>query len=102
MRRLSLSALFVCIWSGVAAAEPSLAARWNQVLLDAVKATRSGDVVVARSLAIVHTAMFDAWACYDDKAVSSHAGATCRRPAAERTAAAKEKAISYAAYRTLI
>jgi PAP2 superfamily len=96
------AALATVLWPAAAIAEPTVAARWNQSLLDAVKATRSSDVVTARSLAVVHTAMFDAWASYDDKALSTTTGAAWRRPAGERTAANKEKAVSYAAYRTLI
>src|SRR5262245_54512862 len=96
------AALATVLWPAAAIAEPTVAARWNQSLLDAVKATRSSDVVTARSLAVVHTAMFDAWASYDDKALSTTTGAASRRPAGERTAANKEKAVSYAAYRTLI
>jgi Domain of unknown function (DUF6851)/VCPO second helical-bundle domain len=86
----------------MATAEPTVAAQWNQAVLDAVKTARAGDVVVARSLAIVHTAMFDAWAAYDDKALSTQTGARWRRPQAERTQANKEKAVSYAAYRALL
>lgn len=84
------------------AAEPSAAVRWNQALLDAVKATRASDVVTARALAVVHTAMFDAWACYDDKAIGTHVGTTWRRPTAERSPANKQAAASQAAYRTLL
>jgi hypothetical protein len=59
-------------------------------------------VVTARALAVVHTAMFDAWAAYDGKAVGTQTGVLWRRPAAERTAGNKEKAVSHAAYRTLV
>ena len=101
-RAFVLAALVALVWPGFAWAEPTVAARWNQTLLDAVKATRANDVVTARALAIVHTAMFDAWAAYDDKALSTQTGAAWRRPQAERTPANKEKAVSYAAYRALI
>jgi PAP2 superfamily len=94
--------LWVLLWPLSASAAPSAAAQWNQVLLDSVKATRASDVVTARALAIVHTAMFDAWAAYDETALSTHTGALWRRPASEHTPSAKEKAIGYAAYRALI
>jgi hypothetical protein len=53
-------------------------------------------------LAIVVTAMYDAWAAYDDKAVGTRLGGKLRRPAAERTEANKRKAIAYATYRALL
>jgi hypothetical protein len=98
-----LWAIVIAVLFPVAAlAAPTVASQWNQVLLDAVKATRSNDVVTARALAIVHTAMFDAWAAYEERALSTQTGALWRRPAAERTVANKEKAVSHAAYRALI
>jgi hypothetical protein len=87
---------------GPGIADSTVAAKWNQALLDAVKATRTSDVATARALAIVHTAMFDAWACFDDNALSTQTGAIWRRPVSERGVANKEKAASYAAYRTLV
>ena len=57
--------------------------------------------VVSRTLAIWATAVFDAWAAYDDKAVSSRHGSAMRRPDAERTLANKQTAISYASYHAL-
>src|SRR5258706_14436617 len=104
MRRLraTLLAILLSLMAVPALAEPTVAARWNQALLDAVKATRASDVVTARALAIVHTAMFNAWACYDAAAISTDTGGAWRRPAAERTPTAKQTAIRYAAYLTLI
>lgn len=75
--------------------------QWNKVLLQAVRDTKFTPPKVSRTLAIVHTAIFDAWAAYDSKAVATHGG-DLRRPEAERTDANKEKAISFAAYTTLI
>jgi hypothetical protein len=57
--------------------------------------------MVARGLAVVHTAMYDAWAPYDANAVGTRLGASLRRPADERTDANKTRAVSYAAYRAL-
>jgi hypothetical protein len=76
--------------------------RWDEATLAAVRAVRPGPTVVARSLAMVHTAMYDAWAPYDARAVGTRLGGTLRRPADERTADYKSKAMSYAAYRTLL
>jgi hypothetical protein len=57
--------------------------------------------MVARALAVVHTAIFDAWAAYDETAVGTRLGGRLRRPVAERTDANKQVAVSYAAYRAL-
>jgi hypothetical protein len=51
---------------------------------------------------VVHTAIYDAWAAYDAKAVGTRLGGSLRRPKAERTPNRKSKAISYAAYRVLL
>ena len=56
----------------------------------------------SRTLAIWATAMYDAWAAYDAKAVGSRLGGTLRRPAAERTLENKKTAISYASYKALL
>jgi len=57
--------------------------------------------MVSRALAIVHTCVYDAWAAYDERAIGTELSGALRRPASERTAANKEKAISYAAFRAL-
>jgi hypothetical protein len=58
--------------------------------------------VVARAISVVHTAIFDAWAAYDVRALGTRLGGTLRRPAVERTPENKNKAISFAAYRALV
>jgi hypothetical protein len=73
--------------------------RWDEATLAAIRATKPGPAIVARALAVVHTAMFDAWAPYDAVAVGTQLSGSLRRPAAERTIEYKSKAISYAAYR---
>jgi hypothetical protein len=83
-------------------AEANAALAWNRTSLDAVSSGTLGPPMVARALAIVHTAMFDAWAAYDDAAVGTRLGASLRRPVAEHTPASKSEAISYAAYRALV
>jgi hypothetical protein len=85
-----------------AAASDNVALRWNEVLLQAVRNTRLAPMFTARALAVVHTAMYDAWSAYDETAVGTRLGGTLRRPAAERTPANREKAVSYAAYRALV
>jgi hypothetical protein len=75
--------------------------RWNSALLQAVRNVRSNPVVTARALAVVHTAMYDAWAAYDRYAVGTRTGGSLRRPRSERTDENKRIAVSYAAYRAL-
>ena len=58
--------------------------------------------ILSRQMAIWATAVFDAWAAYDEKAVGSRLGGSLRRPAAERTPANKEKAIAYASHHALL
>ena len=74
---------------------------WDNVALYAIRSTKPGPPVVARALAIVHTAMYEAWSQYDITATGTLLGGKFRQPAAERTTANKAKAISYAAYRVL-
>jgi hypothetical protein len=82
--------------------------RWNERLLESIRAnpSRTGPTVSARAVGVLHTATYDAWAAYDAVAVDTRqrlsTDPTPRRPAAERTLANKEKAISYAAYRVLL
>jgi hypothetical protein len=58
--------------------------------------------VLSRTLAIWATAMYDAWAAYDEHAVGTRLGGSLRRPAVERTDENRKRAISYASYRALI
>ena len=76
--------------------------RWDEQTLAAIRELHTGPTVNARALAIVHTAMYDAWAAYDATAVGTRLGGSLRRPAAERTEANKSAAMSYAAYRVLL
>ena len=77
-------------------ADDDAALRWSEQALAAIRALKTGPTVNARALAIVHTAMYDAWAAYDATAVGTRLGGTLRRPAAERTEAYKSLAVSMA------
>ena len=79
-----------------------VALAWNNVTLNAIRATRPSPPVSARALAIVHTAMYDAWAAYDSVAVGTRHGAQLRRPLAEQTPANQVRAFSFAAYTALL
>ena len=89
----------------VANPNPSAAYTWMNVILEtsARRVDRVGarPTIIAREMMISSTAMFDAWACYDDKAVGTQLGGKLRRPIAERTKDNKAKAIGYAVTRTL-
>lgn len=85
---------------------PSAAYRWMHVMQEAsgrsVDRVGARPTIISREMHIVVTAMYDAWAAYDAKAVGTRLGGALRRPEAERTLANKEKAIAHAAYRALL
>jgi Domain of unknown function (DUF6851)/VCPO second helical-bundle domain len=89
-----------------AATGDSVVLDWNQRALDAIVATRTGPTIAARALAVVHTAIYDAWAAYDPVAVDSRGrlrvNPELRQPAVERTLDNKTKAVSFAAYAALV
>ena len=58
----------------VAATSDNVAIRWDNAALQAIRVAKLGPPIVARALAIVHTAMYDAWAAYDDRAVGTRLG----------------------------
>lgn len=101
-RTLLLAFASFALATALPARADTLLAGWNDVTLRAIRNSTLGPPMVARALAIVHTATYDAWAAYDEVAVGTRLGGTLRRPVEERTLANKEKAISYAAYRALI
>src|SRR5689334_25127781 len=81
--------------------QPSAVYQWDSVELIALRNAHLGPPMVARALAVAHTAMYDAWTAYDDKAVGTQVGGSLRRPKNERTTQNKERAVSFAAYRAL-
>lgn len=74
---------------------------WDKITLQAIRFTLPGPPVVARTLALVHTAQYEAWSQYDDTAVGTLLGDRYRQPVAARTWWNKTDAMSYAAYRVL-
>lgn len=80
----------------------SVVVRWNQAFLEGVRESTLGPPMVSRALAIVHTAVYDAWVAYDRDAVGTRLGGALRRPPWERTRENKEEAISFAAYRAAV
>ena len=79
----------------------SVIIQWNELLLEAIRQTKPGPPVCARSIAIVYTSIYDAWAAYDPIAKPTQPGIP-QRPVAENTIPNKETAIHYAAYRALL
>lgn len=86
--------------------QPSAAYRWLNIVLEAsardVERVGAMPTILSRQMAIPCTAMFNAWAAYDDKAVGTEYGGKLRRPENERTQKNKETAIAYATYRTAV
>ena len=84
----------------------SAAYEWLDIALEATarEVDRNGarPTVLSRTLVVAMTAMYDAWAAYDAKALGTQLGGRLRRPAAERTDANKRKALAYATYRALV
>lgn len=80
--------------------EWSVARRWDEALLDAIRRALPAPTVHARNLYHVSAAMWDAWAAYDPKAdgvfVTEKVGIL-----PWEKARARETAMSYAAYRVL-
>ncbi len=78
--------------------EWSVARRWDEALLDAIRRSLPNPPVHARNLYHASAAMWDAWATYDPTAtgVFFH-----EKHSAGNVATARNEAISYAAYRVL-
>ncbi len=85
----------------IGSARQSLAYHWLDVLLDTAAAdvvrNSARPTILSRAMAVVTAAMYEAWAPFDDRARGQFFGDTLRRPAAERTLANKQAAISFAA-----
>ena len=79
-----------------ASAEWSVARRWDETVLDAVRRDLPAPTVHARNLFHVSAAMWDAWAVYDQSAAGYF---FTEKHGADDVAAARNEAISYAAYR---
>lgn len=85
----------------VAEGQRSVVLTWDDVAMVAIREAKPAPTVVARALAVLHTAIYDAWAPYDAKAIGTQPNEPSRRPLAEQTESNKRRAVSYAAYRAL-
>jgi len=77
----------------------SVARHWNESVLSAIRSDFPAPTVHARNLYHSSAAMWDAWAAYDPVAVG---GFVDEEHAADDVTAAREEAMSYAAYRVLV
>ena len=77
----------------------SVARVWNEALLDAIRRDTPAPTVHARNLFHVSAAMWDAWAAYDPHA---RGYLVTEKLQADDVRAAREAALSYAAYRVLL
>ncbi|MGD0247727.1 MAG: vanadium-dependent haloperoxidase [Candidatus Limnocylindrales bacterium] len=84
--------------SQMAHPEWSVARRWDEALLDAIRRALPNPPVHARNLFHTSVAMWDAWAAYDPQASGY---LVKEKDTASDVAAARNEAISYAAYRVL-
>lgn len=80
------------------APDGSIARRWNEQLLNAIRRDTPRPGVHARNLFHASVAMWDAWAAYDELADGY---VVTEKQASEDVAVARSEAISYAAYRVL-
>ena len=112
MKSVSLAvviALIVCIFSSTIDAKNSVARQWNEVMLSAIRKDLARPPVQARNLFHISAAMYDAWAVYDNTAKPYFLGKTVGGftipftgiSAPVNLQAAREEAVSYAAYRLL-
>src|SRR5580765_1657798 len=69
--------------------KPSAAYQWLDTLLEAsgrdAERNRPRPTILSRTMAVVLTSMYDAWAAYDDVAVGTRLAGKLRRPSSERT-----------------
>ena len=93
-------------WDQKSSPKATVAYQWLGIMLEAaardVERIGAQPTILSRQMAIPVTAMFDAWAAYDEKAVGTMLGSKLRRPKTERTRKNKETAIAYAMYRSCL
>ena len=77
----------------------NLVLQWNELALEAIRKSKPGPPMAARSLAVIYTAIYDAWAAYDSVAKQTttnfNAGVTNNEQNLHTS-------LHYAAYRTLL
>ena len=101
--------LLICIGGQPVLGQHSVARQWNEILLEAIRGDFARPTVHARNLFHISAAMYDAWAAYDDQVEPYLLGKFTQgyflpfegvdRPS--NILAARQEAISYAAYRLI-
>lgn len=86
--------------------QPSVAYQWLDIVLEAcardVERVGAQPTILSRQMAIPCTAMYDAWAAYDETAVGSIHRNSLRQPKQKRSDQNRKTTIAYAVYRTAI
>ena len=92
------AAMVISAFASAQPAGPSVARQWNEELLEAIRNDFARPTVHARNLFHTSVAMWDAWAAFDEHA---QGWLFTEKHVAKDVQAAREEAISYAAYRLL-
>jgi hypothetical protein len=79
----------------------TVVAIWNEAALEGIREASVPAPIASRALAIMNTAMYDAWAAYDPVAIGTDGTSSLRRPSSERSVASARRAMSIAAFYTL-
>ncbi len=91
-------AIFFAVASASSCPAQSVARQWNEALLDAIRIDFPAPTVHSRNLYHTSAAMYDAWATFDQHTKGLF---STEKNTAGNVAAARDEAISYAAYRVL-
>jgi hypothetical protein len=78
--------------------------KWDEQLLSTIRAypPQTGPTITSRALGVLHTATYDAWAAYDPTAKVTRPDGPAQQKSTLNNLDSKTKAISYAAYKTLM
>jgi hypothetical protein len=79
-----------------AASGTDVVIQWNNAVLQAIRTVNPGPTIAARTLAITHTCMYDAWTVYDANAFPTQANGIPKKSLAALSD--MPTSISYAAY----
>jgi Domain of unknown function (DUF6851)/VCPO second helical-bundle domain len=82
----------------IQAHDPSVSLLWDQAVQASVIAEAPGPTIASRAYAVVHTAIFEAWAAYDLIAIGTAYGDSMQQSPEAISEANKAEAMSYAAY----
>jgi len=99
---IALTATLASLELSTAARAATVSGYWNSVTFEYIRRTNSRPQAAAHVLAIMQTAMYDAWTAYDPIAVPSRPNGILKRPREEMTDSNKMEAISFAAHKALV